>query len=70
MNYSQQFHRANYIASIWNNAYIQNPSIFSPENNGWVMENGQYNFNWFHGDQLPSFVSDLLQNEPGKNHLM
>lgn len=66
----QQFHRANYIASIWNNAYMKNPNTGSPENNGWIMENDRYNFNWFDGDQLPSFVSESLQNDPGNQNLM
>ncbi|CAG9785380.1 unnamed protein product [Diatraea saccharalis] len=59
----QQFRRANYIASIWSNAHMKNPSILSPENNGWVLKDSQYNFNWFDGDQLPSFVSESLENE-------
>ncbi|GBP87341.1 hypothetical protein EVAR_17486_1 [Eumeta japonica] len=59
----QQFRRANYIASIWNNAHEKHPSTLSPENNGWILKDRQYDFNWFDGDQLPSFVSDSLQNE-------
>ncbi|CAH0721911.1 unnamed protein product, partial [Brenthis ino] len=59
----QQFRRANYIASIWNNAHEKQPSTLSPENNGWILKDSQYDCNWFDGDQLPSFVSDSLQNE-------
>lgn len=61
----QQLRRANYIASIWSNAHMKHPSILSPENNGWVLKDGEYNFNWFDGDQLPSFVSESLENELG-----
>ncbi|XP_049316764.1 uncharacterized protein LOC125779446 [Bactrocera dorsalis] len=57
----QQFRRANYISSIWNNAHKKIPSIHEPANNGWVQVNSQYNFKWFEGDQLPNFVSDALQ---------
>ncbi|GFX08079.1 uncharacterized protein TNCV_1237581 [Trichonephila clavipes] len=35
----------------------------SPENNGWTLEDNQYHFNWFDGDQLPAFVSESLQDE-------
>lgn len=61
----QQFCRANYIASIWNNAHAQNLPDFGPENNGWTLDENQYQFYWFDGDQLPSFVSELLENESG-----
>lgn len=57
----QQFLRANYITSLWNNADKKLPTTFAPENNGWTLEDGQYLFYWFDGDQLPEFVSDSLQ---------
>ncbi|KAJ8727530.1 hypothetical protein PYW07_001649 [Mythimna separata] len=31
-----------------------------PENNGWILQNDQYHFKWFEGDQLPNYVSDSL----------
>ncbi|CAG9765833.1 unnamed protein product [Ceutorhynchus assimilis] len=62
----QQFRRANYIASIWNNANTKLPSIFTPENNGWTLKENQYHFNWFDGDQLPAFVSESLQEDTEK----
>ncbi|XP_077277183.1 uncharacterized protein LOC143905560 [Temnothorax americanus] len=54
------FLMANYISSIWNNANKKQPSIFTPENNGWTLEENQYH-HWFDGDQLPGFVSETLQ---------
>ncbi|GFS80542.1 uncharacterized protein TNCV_3179191 [Trichonephila clavipes] len=30
----QQFLRANYACTIWNNAYLKNPATYQPENNG------------------------------------
>lgn len=57
----QQFLRANYITSIWNNANEKRPSTFTPENNGWTFEDNQYHFYWFDGDQLPGLVSESLQ---------
>ena len=61
----QQFRRANYIASIWNNAHTVHVNIVSPEDNGWTLEDNQYHFKWFDWDQLPMFVSELLENESG-----
>ncbi|GFY67179.1 hypothetical protein TNIN_145811 [Trichonephila inaurata madagascariensis] len=34
-----------------------------PENNGWILEDNQYHFNWFDEDQLPAFVSESLEDE-------
>ncbi|KAG8241338.1 hypothetical protein J6590_088829 [Homalodisca vitripennis] len=64
----QQFRRANYIASVWNNAHMKLPSIVTPENCGWTLEDNQYQFHWFDGDQLPSFVSESLQTEEEPPH--
>ncbi|CAH0717725.1 unnamed protein product, partial [Brenthis ino] len=60
---SQQFRRANYITSLWKNAHMKKISIFSPDNNGWTLKDNKYHFNWFDGDQLPSFVIESLQEE-------
>ncbi|RVE52860.1 hypothetical protein evm_002517 [Chilo suppressalis] len=57
---SQQFLRANYICTIWNNAHLKKPTTYKPENNGWILQNDQYHFKWFEGDQLPNYVSDSL----------
>lgn len=61
----QQFGRANYIAGLWNNAHMKVLGTVSPENNGWTLEDNEYHFNWFEGDQLPGFVSESLKNESG-----
>lgn len=58
----QQFLRANYIASIWNNANEKLPTILTPEHNGWRLEENQYHFHWFDGDQLPGDISEFLKN--------
>ncbi|GFY39603.1 uncharacterized protein TNIN_375451 [Trichonephila inaurata madagascariensis] len=59
----QQFLRANYTCTIWNNAHLKNPATYQPENNGWAFENDKYHFKWFEGDQLPSNVSDSLKTQ-------
>lgn len=40
-------------------------NIFKPENNGWTLKNGTYDFHWFDGDQLPGFVSEQLEEQSG-----
>ncbi|KAH9628353.1 hypothetical protein HF086_015883 [Spodoptera exigua] len=57
----QQFLRANYICCIWNNAHLKNPTTYEPVNNGWILENDEYHFKWFEGDQLPTYVSESLK---------
>ncbi|KAF9408377.1 hypothetical protein HW555_011914, partial [Spodoptera exigua] len=57
----QQFLRANYICCIWNNAHLKNPTTYEPVNNGWILENDEYHFKWFEGDQLPNYVSESLK---------
>ncbi|GFV87261.1 uncharacterized protein TNCV_5114791 [Trichonephila clavipes] len=37
-----QFRRGNYITSLLSNAHMKGLSIFSPENNGWTLEDNQY----------------------------
>lgn len=44
---------------------MKHPSTLSPENNGWILKDTQYDFNWFDGDQLSSFVSESLENKLG-----
>lgn len=61
----QQFLRANYICTIWNNAHLKNPTSYGLENNGWVLENNQYHFKWFEEDQIPYYVSDSLTTLSG-----
>ncbi|GFY67797.1 uncharacterized protein TNIN_468191 [Trichonephila inaurata madagascariensis] len=59
----QQFLRANYTCTIWNNAHLKNLATYQLENNGWAFENGKYHFKWFEGDQLPSYVSDSFKTQ-------
>ncbi|KAF9408395.1 hypothetical protein HW555_011898 [Spodoptera exigua] len=61
-----KFRRANYIASVWNNASAKMINILNPENYGWTLEDDKYHFHWFDGDQLPDFVSQSLEEELAK----
>ncbi|KAL3279521.1 hypothetical protein HHI36_017030 [Cryptolaemus montrouzieri] len=42
-----------------------NPYIFKPEDYGWVLNSNKYVLNWFEGDQLSKFVSDVIQTPSG-----
>lgn len=54
-----------YIANIWNNAHSRNKLDLSPETNGWTLDENQYQFYWFSGDQITSLDSELFGNESG-----
>ncbi|XP_056641528.1 uncharacterized protein LOC130448266 [Diorhabda sublineata] len=56
----QQFLRAHYISSLWRNASKLQPTTLDPLKYGWDEQDNAYTFKWFEGDQLPSFVGDLI----------
>lgn len=61
----QQMKRTQYICSVWCNAHMQSPTEKSPENYGWTVINGKYEYYWFDGPLSPSFgeiSSDLQGN--------
>lgn len=66
----QQVLRTHYIASIWKNAHAKEPTSLSPLEYGWMEMENCYVFKWFEGDQLPCFVSDLIQNSEGNNSIV
>lgn len=59
----QQLLRSTYITNIWRNSHLKEPTTLIPENNGWKLIDGQYNFNWFEGDTVPSSIYDILLQE-------
>ncbi|GFY00086.1 uncharacterized protein TNCV_1341841 [Trichonephila clavipes] len=60
----QQFLRAHYTSTIWKNAYKKQPSTLEPLEYGWIEQDNTFILKWFEGDQLPSFVIDLITNIP------
>lgn len=56
----QQLLRAQYITSIWGNAHMKYPTALRPQGNGWIENNGKYEFVWFEGNQLPTFINDIV----------
>lgn len=55
----QQIKRTIHISSIWCNAYMKTPTDTKPENCGWVIMDGSYDFHWFDGPMSPTFL-DIL----------
>lgn len=51
--------RSTYIAQIWCNAYKQIPSTLLPIRYGWIVNDGRYDFDWFHGEECPQKVCDI-----------
>ncbi|GFX71453.1 uncharacterized protein TNCV_2694411 [Trichonephila clavipes] len=60
----QQFLRAHYISTIWKNAYKKTAFNFGTIEYGWIEQDNTFILKWFEGDQLPSFVRDLITNIP------
>ncbi|XP_031344700.1 uncharacterized protein LOC116171835 [Photinus pyralis] len=56
----QQLLRAAYIANIWRNSHLKEPTFLTPENNGWNLIDDHYDFNWFEGDTVPASIYDIL----------
>jgi hypothetical protein len=55
--------RANYVASVWKNAGLVQPCTLSPEESGWILDDGSYKIKWFDGDQLPKSLCEILNLE-------
>ncbi|CAG9814703.1 unnamed protein product [Phaedon cochleariae] len=63
----QQILRSSYIASIWLNAHLQQPTEKLPENYGLIINDNKYEFLWFEGDQMPQYISDVLTDSSSEN---
>ncbi|CAH0563075.1 unnamed protein product [Brassicogethes aeneus] len=56
----QHLLRTTYITQLWLNADQKNPTIKRPEEHGWfIKDDGNYDFIWFKGEQLPSAIDDI-----------
>ncbi|GBP79572.1 Elongation of very long chain fatty acids protein 7 [Eumeta japonica] len=53
----KQIKRNVFICNIWCNAHVRCPSEKLPENFGWTIIDGKYEYYWFDGPQSPSFES-------------
>ena len=55
--------RANFIAYMWKNASVSNPSDLDPIDHGWLLKDNQYVINWYDGEQLPQSIANIICNE-------
>lgn len=51
----QQIKRTAFICNVWCNAHMRCPTEKLPENFGWTIIDGKYEYYWFDGPQSPSF---------------
>ena len=59
----QQIQRANYICSLWRHASTPDFGNFSPHRSGWIMQDDFNGIKWFHGDQYPSDLEILIEDD-------
>lgn len=60
----QHVRRTIYISQIWSNAHLKTPSNINPINYGWKLNQNNYDFHWFDGDECPSKVNDVVRKDP------
>lgn len=60
----QQLLRTSYITNIWQNSHLTQPTVLTPEGNGWNLIEDKYVFNWFEGDTVPSSIYEVLLQQP------
>ena len=51
------------MTSIWKSASLPDPCQLKLEENGWLLENGQYRIKWFDGEQIPKSMQEILNND-------
>lgn len=56
----QHFRRAVYISQLWSGAHLKVPTDLEPFDWGWILKNGEYDFNWYLGATLPAQVNDII----------
>ena len=55
--------RTNFIAYMWKNASVSNPSDLDPKDHGWLLKDNQYIINWYDGEQLPQSIANIICKE-------
>ncbi|CAG5093255.1 Protein of unknown function [Cotesia congregata] len=68
----QQIKRTVFICNVWCNAHMRYPMEKLPENFGWTIIDGKYEYYWFDGPQSPSFeeLSSDMQVSNDKSGLV
>lgn len=52
--------RANYQAALWRSSLEADPEVPSPDNHGWVVNDGQLSIKWMTGSPAPDVVLQLM----------
>lgn len=60
---TQHLRRTILISNIWKNAFKKEPPNLDPLEYGWQFEDGKFVCKWFEGDQLPSSVEMITQED-------
>ncbi|KAL4718908.1 hypothetical protein ACJJTC_005130 [Scirpophaga incertulas] len=47
------------LRSRYSHIYHQIPSTLLPIRYGWILNDGRYDFDWFHGEECPQKVCDI-----------
>ncbi|GFT06416.1 uncharacterized protein TNCV_3355611 [Trichonephila clavipes] len=56
----QHLLRVRYVTKFWRNAHLKIPSSLSPLASRWIINDDNYDFVWFAGEQFPSSVADIV----------
>lgn len=59
----QHVRRTIYIAQIWCNSNLKTTTTIDPEDYGWKIIDGKYEFHWFDGEECPSTVMDVVRKD-------
>ncbi|KAK0177098.1 hypothetical protein PV328_001177 [Microctonus aethiopoides] len=57
-----------YITMLWRNAHSKHLTSLSPDASSWTVTDNKYDFIWFVGDQLPSLVADIMNDDNTSKH--
>ena len=59
----EKIKRANFVAHSWKRANLSKPEEHPPGGSGWCKTNDMYEIVWYSCDQLPSCVTNVLEND-------
>lgn len=54
-----QYQRAKYVSNLWLNSHKKQPTLLTPDGNGWTLQDDNYCFQWFSGEMVPRDVAEI-----------
>ena len=60
---SKKILRTSLIASRWRSSIIPFQPTLSPLDYGWTLQDGKYTIDWFHGEQAPTSLDIVMQED-------